>query len=84
MLNLYSDKLNRLWVYKNVFEKDDKGNNLNFDIFKDGIYLNSVSYEFDLPKQERLFPFPNYNIKFIKDKIYVINQDDAKVTIYKY
>jgi len=78
---LFRDSQNRIWVAtaKNKDEESDLG--IKFDIFKDGIYLNS--FTFDLPISNRNIALFHY-MKIYNDKIYILNSEENYLKVYSY
>lgn len=82
--NLFCDNKGRLWVLKNVPEKEYREGYLYFDIFENGIFQNSINYNFNLTAYQHFYDLPQDNIKFINDKIYVLDKEKCKVIVYSY
>lgn len=65
------DKKDRLWVNS---ASSKKGENNNFDIFEDGIFLNRIKMELD----------QNCYAYFLKDKLISVNYENWSVKIFDY
>jgi len=77
---IFCDDQERIWVAtsKTTNEKNKKG--LKFDIFKEGVYLNSIYL--NIPKISDYLVFSS--IKIIKNKIYYLDQINSTLTIFDY
>jgi len=73
--NILVDKLDRIWVKKALSEQELKDKNIQvFDLFKNGIYLNSVTLPFS----------QNSYLDFDQDKMILIDYDKNSTTIFDY
>lgn len=73
--NILVDKYDRIWVKKALSEKELEGKNIQvFDLFKNGIYLNSVTLPFNA----------NSYLDFDQNRAKVIDYDKNSTTIFDY
>jgi len=78
--NLYVDNKDRLWVVKSV-ERADGNKKFVFDVFKDGVFINTISLDNFLAGKDY---FIDDKLFFIKDKIYLIDNANQFVRVYQY
>ncbi|PIE77386.1 MAG: hypothetical protein CSA15_12970 [Candidatus Delongbacteria bacterium] len=71
-----------LWVLYSV-DRDDKNNNLFFDIFKNGILVEKVKIINNQFKHKDLFNLNSYIYKIENDIIYYLDCDNSKVELYE-
>ena len=81
IINLYTDKDDNLWVKSAVDSKKVKSDDLQFDVFDGGVFLNTISINFI--KRAGLLDFAN-QIYIHGDRIYHSNVDKNKIDVYSY
>ena len=72
---IYTDNKNNLWVRKAIDSEKSKNNNLVLDIFKDGVFLNSITLNF-IENTDDIFIY--------NDRIYHYILDENRIDVYKY
>ncbi|MDA3885682.1 MAG: 6-bladed beta-propeller [Candidatus Delongbacteria bacterium] len=78
---LWGDKFGRLWVLK-TREHADEDKDLHFDIFENGIFINTIKLDFFQGVTDFTM---NLNIRFFGDHLYIIdNNDDLKIRKFEY
>ncbi|NOR46078.1 MAG: hypothetical protein GQ534_10885 [Candidatus Delongbacteria bacterium] len=77
---LWEDKYERLWVL-NTREHSDENKDLYFDIFEDGVFLNTI--KFDIMKGEIDFEM-NLKIRFYGDHLYLIDTSGDDIAVRKF
>ena len=70
IINIFVDKNDRVWVQKFVEDYD----NIYFDVFENGIFLNSIKLEVKI--YNKLF--------FMKDRIYELKTQEGKIVVHSY
>jgi len=75
------DKYGNLWVFTSIKRDEKNQHDLFVDIFKDGIFLNSIKLDI-CPG----FDFVNYDhqIRLIGDRLYYTNTIEQYVKVYEY
>lgn len=82
---IFTDKYDRLWVEesRDIDSYDDK--RTKFSIFKDGVYQNSILLDIGINNNWFTYDVMSYGkVQFIGDYIFVLNQDDNKLIVWKY
>jgi hypothetical protein len=80
--DLFIDRYGRLLARKSVERKAENKDQFIVDVFKDGIFLNTVTIP-GLIGQDIMVNFAN-TVRFFGDKIYQVIPDEAKVNVYTY
>lgn len=80
---LWTDKYGRLWVLPSRDKKDENDKELHFDIFENGVYLNTFIPDFY--KDDTDFGM-NVKIKFMNGRMYLIDNsvEDICIRVFEY
>lgn len=85
VLWIYTDKYRRLWVNESRYLEAPADGKLKFSIFENGVYLNSVLLDIDTTEPNMIYDVLYGNdIQFIGNRIYALDQNENKITIYEY
>ena len=79
--NLYFDKYGRLLIAVSQKRDNYNKNDLVFDIFKDGIFLNTI--KFNICNGYDFMDIDN-RLYFIKNKIYLVKTSENIINVYDY
>jgi hypothetical protein len=81
---IFTDKYGRLLVYPGVDRNVDR-EGVYIDIFKDGKFLNRVSYS-EIQDKENMGYFGSFEAKefYIGERLYVIRSKDRSIDVYDY
>ncbi len=82
IITMNTDKYGRLLVYPNVDRNVDK-EGVYLDIFKDGMFLNRISYTIRDKEKTGMLSFDITEF-FIGDKLYVLNSEELTLDVYDY
>jgi hypothetical protein len=80
--DLLFDKYGRLLVCSSIVRNEENRNDFMVDIYKDGIYLNTVKVD-ELIGEDFVQRFDS-KIYFFGDKIYEVVNGESKINIYGY
>jgi len=82
---IYTDKNDRLWVEESRTIEDPDDTRLKFSIFENGIYLNSILLDFGTRENINFYDVSSAgSIRFIGEKIYVLDKNENRLTVYVY
>ena len=77
---MYYDNKNRLWVKVSI-DRPNGEQNLAFDIFKEGIFINRLYFDDLLIGRDY---YEDNKIKFFGDRIVYLNSDKGKISVFEY
>ena len=81
IIGMWVDKIDRLWVASSR-ERKEGDNKVYFDIYKKGIYLNTVTLE-DFESKSLCYLW--HHIFFKGEYLFVIdNREDGSIKVYDY
>lgn len=80
--DLFTDKNGNLLVRRSFERTSENKNDFLVDVFKDGVYLNTVSIP-NLISEDIMVNFAN-TVRFEGDRIYQVMNDEAKINVYSY
>lgn len=82
---IYTDKNDRLWVEESRTIEDPGDTRMKFSIFENGVYLNSILLDFGTATNLSFYDvLSSGSIRFINDKIYVLDKDENRLSVFEY
>jgi len=82
---IYTDKNDRLWVEESRTIEDPDDTRMKFSIFENGVYLNSILLNFGTNSNLSFYDVLSAgSIRFIGEKIYVLDKNENRLSVYEY